>query len=133
MYYNIMYDNYSNSSYMPVTQECRDKYKILVQNIVLFHKAFMGLYPNYNLFDKEALKNNPIVAITYEEGAPDPDAKILYLASPRISIAALVFPSSTTETISLRISSMVIPTSIPKAVESPTAGSASIASIFLSG
>ena len=30
------------------------------------------------LFDKEALKNNPITGITYLEGAPDHGAKILY-------------------------------------------------------
>ena len=52
---------------------------------------------------------------------------------PYSATAVLVSPSSAVSTTSFRISSMVISTSTPNAVDNPTAGSASIARIFLSG
>jgi len=55
-----------------------------------------------------------------------------YSAFPSISTTAFL-PSLVAATASFLTSSMVLLTVIPRAVDSPTAGSASMARIFLSG
>ena len=51
------------------------------------------------LFDREALKNNPIVSVTYQEGAPDVGSKILYGYYDTSDIAFSLIASVTRETI----------------------------------
>jgi len=51
------------------------------------------------LFDREALKNNPIVSVTYQEGAPDVGSKILYGYYDTSDIAFSLIASVTRETV----------------------------------
>ena len=60
-------------------------------------------------------------------------SKMRYRASLSSSMASRGSPSSTEDTICLRISSRVCRTSTPRAVDRPTAGSASMAKIRASG
>ena len=51
LYYNVRYSDYSNSSWMIVSDECRDGYRNMVLNTTHLISSFLKLYPNYNLFD----------------------------------------------------------------------------------
>lgn len=51
------------------------------------------------LFDKDALKNNPIISITHQEGAPDVGSKILYGYYDTTDIAFSLISSVTRETV----------------------------------
>lgn len=51
LYYNIHYLSNSNSSYMPVTDLCRENYAIIISYIKTLEEYILKLYPNYNLFD----------------------------------------------------------------------------------
>ena len=53
LYYNVCYFGgvETNSSFMPISDECKYDYDKLVYDIKLMEQHFLNIYPNLNLFD----------------------------------------------------------------------------------